>query len=326
MATFLYSALHFLVDFACAHAMYRSFSAGAAAYGYILIYNFCAFALQMPLGALIDTIAHRFRRLPEVFAAVGVGLTLLGAFTHPAILGLGNAMFHVGGGIGVIRDDDHRRWHGTALGVFVAPGALGLFLGAQLASVDIILLIGAAMFLLVLPLFRLPEMEQKVTAPSKTSPIPLLCCFLVVVLRSYVGMAVVFSWKSGFWLSLAAVCAVVLGKMAGGFCSARFGVKETSLCSLMAAAGCYLWSGDPLLGILALFFFNMTMPITLYQLVKRHSDLPGFCFGLLTFGLFLGFLPVYFNWALPVSGAALGCVGSAVSLLLLLPVVWRAKE
>ena len=323
MATFLYSALHFLVDFACAHAMYRTFSAGAAAYGYILIYNFCAFALQMPLGAIIDTLSDRFRRLPALFAAAGAALTLLGYFTHPGILGLGNALFHVGGGIGVIREDDHRSSKGVALGVFVAPGALGLFLGGQLAAVDIILLIAAAMLLLVLPLFRLPDVARMPAERGTHFGLPMLCCFLVVVLRSYVGLAVVFTWKSGFWMGLLAVSAVVLGKMAGGFASARFGVKPTSLLSLTAAALCYPGSENVLLGILALFFFNMTMPITLYQLVRRHPDLPGFCFGLLTFGLFLGFLPVYFNWQIPVSGGVLGCLGSVLSLILLLPVIRR---
>lgn len=324
MATAFYSALHFLVDFACAHAMFRWAAEGLLPD--VLVYNFCAFALQMPFGALMDLYGNRWKRLPALVAFLGAVLTLAGTLTHPAVLGVGNALFHVGGGIGVIREDDLRRWKGMALGVFVAPGALGLFLGGQLASVNIIPIIAISMVLLALGLFRIPGVEKISTGSGSGFGLPLLCCFLVVVLRSYVGMAVVFPWKSGFLPGLLAVCAVVLGKMAGGFAAARFGVRTTSLLSLTAAALCYLGSEAALSGILALFFFNMTMPLTLYQLVRRHPDLPGFCFGLLTFGLFLGFVPVYFGWLLPISGGALGCVGSALSLLLLLPVVWRTRK
>ena len=96
--TMLYSLLHFLVDGVCAWGMlgrFRGFDA-------ILLYNFCAFVLQLPLGAVLDRFGRR--RMPMVFAAAGCGLTLLGACTSPLLLGLGNALFHVGGGVDVIRD------------------------------------------------------------------------------------------------------------------------------------------------------------------------------------------------------------------------------
>jgi len=66
-----------------------------------------------------------------------------------------------------------------------------------------------------------------------------------------------------------------------------------------------------------IFFFNMTMPITLYLLVCKWKTMPGFSFGLLTFGLFLGFLPVYLGLNFQISGRIIGILGSVVSLLLL---------
>ena len=122
--TMLYSLLHFLVDGICAWGMlgrFRGFDA-------ILLYNFCAFVLQLPLGAVLDRFGGR--RTPMVFAAAGCGLTLLGACTSPLLLGLGNALFHVGGGVDVIRDGGKCE----KLGIFVAPGAMGLFLGGLLAG------------------------------------------------------------------------------------------------------------------------------------------------------------------------------------------------
>lgn len=328
MATFFYSVLHFLVDFACANAMFRYFTEGADGYWNILVYNFCAFALQMPLGTLLDAAIDRRDRLPALYAALGAALTIGGSFLHPAILGLGNALFHVGGGVGVIREDHARGWRGRALGVFVAPGALGLFLGGKLsgepmAAAAVLIL----MALLVLPLLRMPSHPALPDVERRSDDrIALFCCFAVVIVRSFVGMAVGFAWKQGFALSLASVVAVVLGKIAGGFAAAGFGTRKTVVCSLLIACGCYLLGNSPVFGIAALFFFNMTMPITLYQLALRYPRLPGFSFGLLTFALFLGFLPVYFGWELPVSDLVLGAVGCLCSLALLLPVCRRETQ
>lgn len=319
MTTICYSLLHFLVDLCCAYAMFRFFGEGSGGYANVLLYNFCAFALQMPLGALLD--GQKRGSAPRIWAAMGVICTALGSLLHPALLGLGNALFHVGGGVGVIREDSGRGWKGRALGVFVAPGALGLYLGGQMAGFDLTWVLFAALMLSLVPLLRLEDaMGGPAPREEKQSPVPMICCFVVVALRSWVGLSVGFAWKQGFWMGLIAVCAVVLGKAAGGFASARFGAKGTVIGSLGLACVCYLVSDIPLLGIFALFFFNMSMPITLYQLWLRHRALPGFSFGLLTFALFLGFLPVYMGWSLPVSGGVFGAVGSLVSLVLLLPV------
>ena len=59
-----------------------------------------------------------------------------------------------------------------------------------------------------------------------------LCCLLVVLLRSYLGMTVTFSWKTSMLGGLAAVLAVVLGKAAGGVLAARYGIVKVSTISL----------------------------------------------------------------------------------------------
>ena len=132
----------------------------------MILYNFCAFALQMPFGVILDMLqirleqrAHFYIKLqldqadamPEyknwlatkdffaienkkqmlclIIVAVGLLFTILGTVTHPVILGIGNALFHIGGGVGTIHEDTAKNWNGKGLGVFVAPGALGLYLG-----------------------------------------------------------------------------------------------------------------------------------------------------------------------------------------------------
>lgn len=315
MATGFYALLHFLVDGVCAWAMYGGFLAGSGSLSQMLVYNFCAFALQLPLGIIADRLEGR--KVPALFALLGTALTLAGAVTHPAVLGLGNALFHVGGGIGTIREDWSRDWKGRALGIFVAPGALGLFLGGQLAEAAspwLLIPLGIGMGLL---LWRTPHPMESQPQPVRCNGVLLaLSCFLVVVLRSHVGMAVSFPWKSGFWMGLLAVLMVVLGKMAGGLLAARFSMMWVTAASLVLAGAGYLLGDIPVFGLLALLCFNMTMPLTLYALVRRFPKNPGAVFGLLTFGLFLGFLPTAYGYELSLSGS-LGCL---LSLALLLPV------
>ena len=306
--TVLYSVLHFLVDGVCAWAMLGRLAGGAEEF---LLYNFCAFALQLPLGAVLDRLGGR--RMPAYFAGAGCVLTLAGAMLHPAVLGLGNALFHVGGGVDVIRDGGRCE----KLGIFVAPGAMGLYLGGLTAGKAPWLLLPAGA-VMALALFFIRGPGEISTAPSQKPPVFLLfACFTVVVLRSFVGFQVVFPWKMGA-LALAATAAVVLGKMAGGVLAARFGAKWVTAVSLTLAAVCYALGDIPLFGLLALLCFNMTMPLTLYALWRRFPDYPGAVFGSLTLALFVGFLPTCFGINIPIGGV----LGSFLSLALL----WKAVE
>ena len=342
--TAIYSVLHMFVDGVCAFAMFGTFLEREQGYAYVLIYNFCAFALQMPFGAVLDILNGKYRK-DISFAAVcmGVALTLIGAFTHPAVLGIGNALFHIGGGVGVIYEDESKGWRGRGLGVFVAPGAFGLYLGTQLAKngagTGWMYGAGAVMALacvwMACRLRRSKAAEHLFLGGTQTSSaqnaalreIILLaaCSLLVVILRSYIGMAVTFTWKTTVFAAVISTLAIVFGKAAGGFLAARFGFLRTAVISLAAAAVCYLLGGFMPVGVFALFLFNMTMPITLYLLIRKMPQLPGFSFGFLTFGLFLGFLPVYFELRILQNYSIIGCAGSIVSLLILVAGITGGK-
>lgn len=403
--TFLYSILHLLVDGMCALAMFGRYIPRKEGYLYILLYNFCAFVLQMPFGAALDILggkkAGRGRTDPAFLtAAAGVLCTIAGTGTHPVVLGVGNALFHVGGGVGTIGEDHARGSRGARLGIFVAPGALGLYLGSLAAkeseaaggtvgnpagsvpgkffevfrlwareldfwlagtAIVMLLLLGAGLLFLhrqgrkgspfVGPPVRygVPGEERSgcgedVPAPgvpfaggcdsdkgaetdacaAKTLPWGnrrmlrlAFCCLLVVVLRSYIGMSVAFPWKTGAVAGLFSVLAVVGGKVAGGLAAARHGSFRTAVVSLILASFCYLFSASMSMGLAALFLFNMTMPVTLYWMVRGWRGMPGFAFGFLTFALFLGFLPVYFALPSLWGGCVAGSLGSILSLLLM---------
>ena len=164
---------------------------------------------------------------------------------------------------------------------------------------------------------KTPAFEAVVSTIEKEEIGILLGCLVVVSLRSYIGMSVGFPWKSTLFAGAVAVLAVILGKVAGGFAAAGAGIGRTVVVSLLLSSLCYMFSQNMVAGVLALFLFNMTMPITLYLLVQKLKGLAGFSFGVLTFGLFLGFLPTYLGVHIPVDGRVLGCMGSILSLVIL---------
>ncbi len=340
--TIIYSFSHFLVDGICALAMFGNFIPREDGYFFILIYNFCAFALQMPLGVILDFLMekdkHGMINFSFLSAMLGIIITFAGAFTHPAILGIGNALFHAGGGVGTILEDRLENRQGRKLGIFVAPGALGLYLGTLLAKGGMWkeALLGTGILSVLIVIWAC--MRQRLSPPAQTilkkydigsdgqnkknafsfgTMVSIFCCMTVVILRSCLGMAATFPWKSGGLAGALAVLSIVAGKIAGGFASARYGFQRTVTISLGLAACCYLFSDLMPAGLAALFLFNMTMPITLYWLACCLPKMPGFAFGFLTFALFLGFLPGYFGLLPQTGGNLVGCAGSVISLLLL---------
>ena len=320
----LYSLAHFWMDLSCALLVFRTLSGEADFALCLLLYNFCAFALQMPLGLLADRLDRN-----GVAAASGCVLTALAYWIPGPVLaavtaGVGNALFHLGGGIDVLNKSRDRAW---ALGVFVSPGALGLYLGTlwgrgdapgvwagpaglALLSTGILWLCRRASGSL-----RSGNAPVDLAAPRGYGTLPPL--FLVVVLRSYMGMNQAFPWKSeGRW-ALLLTLALVLGKTAGGFAMDRLGAQKASAGSLGLAAALYLASALPLPGTLAVFLFNMTMPVTLWAAARAVPGAKGFTFGLLTFALFLGFLPSFLGWPSLLTGPANYAAVAVVSLVLL---------
>ena len=320
--TALLSVSHFAVDFSCALLIYRRFAAGSDVALVILLYNFCAFAMQMPFGILADSLGK-----PHRFAALGCGLCAL-AYLIPAaipgavILGLGNALFHVGGGCEVMETSPDRA---APLGVFVSPGAFGIYFGAILGAGSFPIWIAPIALVLLgagclLRKDTAPVVSHQTVSHSTGLINAILALSVVVVLRSYGGFAQVFEWKTGV-LALLAVCATVFGKTAGGFLSDRIGLGLGGVLSLGAAAVLFLFSWSPVCGLLAILLFNLTMPMTLFALARRLPERRGFSFGLLTFALFLGFLPKYFGSPAPLSTGLLLCIVCLVSLALYLPAV-----
>jgi len=309
----LYSIGHFLVDFACAYLMISLVaSAQETRLICLLLYNFCAFALQMPAGLITDKLDRN-----AAVAVSGFALTLLAFTLFPVpilcatVLGIGNCLYHVGGGIEVLHFSETRQWQ---LGVYVSPGAVGLFLGGMLARRALVALpVGFWMLLFAMAAvtgglhlvksLKTPSgnVEPSITCTARAPIAAVILLLLVVVLRSYVGMTLSFPWKTGVW-SFIAVCGVALGKTAGGFLADRLGAVRASVLSLSLCGILFLFSGNPVCGVLSVFLFNMTMPLTLFAMARVFPGARGFAFGMLTFALFLGYLPTHLDLPVPFAG------------------------
>lgn len=296
MVTGSYALAHFAVDLACAFCV---FSAGRAGPDVFLLYNFFAFAMQMPIGLLADRVNKNKLFALSGMALVGICLWLP-RFSLPiaCLLGLGNALFHIGGGLDVLNIANSKA---APLGIFVSPGAFGIYLGALAgksghgtAIVFLTLFFAGVLVSVFCRQSRIPG-NPPLQLPEQAAIQSAFCLFLVVVLRSLAGSCITFSWKTGAWVS-ASVCATVLGKALGGVAADRFGIKFTSVRSLALATVLYLFADFPIPGLAAILLFNMTMPITLHLLCMKMRNAKGFAFGLLTFALFLGFLPAYFGF------------------------------
>ena len=125
------------------------------------------------------------------------------------------------------------------------------------------------------------------------------------------------------WSWIFTAC-VVLGKTLGGFLYDRFGGVRTAVATLGAGAALFALSGYPPAGCAAVLLFNMTMPVTLRAAADLLAPRNGFSFGLLTFALFIGFIPVWMR--LPWTGSSTVYLGMCLlTLALLVPALWRKK-
>ena len=327
----VYSVAHAAVDFSCAFLVYRTMlnypELGLA----LLLYNFCAFALQMPFGLLADGWNRN-----GIVAAVGCALVaaayvpFLPAIVAAVIAGVGNGLFHVGGGLDVLNDSKEKS---SALGIFVSPGAFGLYFGGVLGrsgSLPLLLPVIVLILFACLILFTANRTYGGFTSLNEPAELTLprggilsaVLLTAVVALRSYMGFNQSLPWKgTGVWAVIVTI-ALVLGKAGGGFLSDRLGAKKATALSLGLAAVFYLLSGIPVCGTIAVFLFNMTMPITLWAAARLMPGGKGFAFGLLTFALFLGYLPTALGWPSILTTPLANALTAVVSAVILL---WGLK-
>lgn len=302
----LFSGVHALVDASCAALLFGMYKAGSMETGrfvfLLVLYNVLAFALQAPLGFLSDR-----RKRAYDFSSMGcllIAAALFASAYPPAaagLAGIGNALFHVGGGTVALKIKPGRA---SVPGIFVAPGALGLFLGTLVGNRGffdpwpfILSLLICASAILSMGRFGVFLIAEGGAKPSRSvkylEPVILLMA-AAIALRALTGMAVDFPWKADISLMAGLTLAVVLGKGLGGVLADRFGWTVTSVAGLLLSAPLLLYGFEyPFLGMAGLFLFNMTMPVTLVTLSNVLPGMEGFAFGLSTLAIISGSFPMF---------------------------------
>lgn len=338
--------LHCLVDFCCIYLMMQLVLPACQRTRlsdwliYTILYNFIAFAGQLPVGILGDWLQRNMNLI-----AVGLLLLLIAycgalfGFPIPYIvllLGIGNACFHVGGGRAAME------WKENAcqpVGIFVATGAFGVFGGKWVFGngmnwiIPMIVVLSVALLIQLIFCYHSEERNLPKQAFSikpvhgSWSLLMAFCCILVVVLRSFTGNIMQFPWSKG-WFALFLTLAIVLGKAGGGILADRFGIRSTIIGSLTICALLFLGANRfAICGLLAVFLFNMTMPITLSLLGMQFPHAKGMAFGALTFALFVGLIPSYFRNTADFTKPWVYCLLTVLSLVILYaPMLRNAKK
>lgn len=297
-----YSMAHCLIDLVCAVSLFSIWylwSPGILLMQKIIfIYSFLAFGLQPVLGWLSDAFSS-----PKLFAVLGCILSALGIMLLPfsfwftvVLAGLGNTLFHVGGGSISLNLTPYKS---LAPGIFVAPGVIGLTLGTIIGmsnSGNIWFFSGILIIMAIVLFFtKHSQDDKKIHQPQKNRfwLISLILIFFVIIGRSLLGFSWDLPWKSDLTLLLLMVLGVSLGKGVGGFLADKYGFTLVAVLGLILSAPMLIfYSNLPVVAILGIFLFQFTMPVTLtvmYRLFPKH---PGFAFGLPCLALFLGALPI----------------------------------
>lgn len=317
VTTFAYALCHFVVDFACVSTMLCAVSRvlGESGQGSmevvalsILLYDIVAFTLQLPIGIALDQLDKNSYAALLSYALVGAGVILslvpIALLEWPAILllAIGNALFHSAGGLSVLNISQK---HAGPSGIFIATGAIGVFLGtqsAQMGRLQIAFSLLVLLFLCALITLVVQKVNKKywnvhnvsfdIPRLSSNTLLAIALLSLVVALRSYVGMVMAFPWKSEMLLLVLSILGVFAGKALGGVVADRIGFRTTAIFSLIVAATLFVPSWEiPVMGLLGVFFFNFTMSITLASLANILPNAKGTAFGLASFSLAVGALP-----------------------------------
>lgn len=248
---------HFWIDFSCSWFIFQEVVGEAGWYTLLFFYNFFAFALELPLGVLLDRICEKNKGSLKGYSWTGIAgifLVLLALYGDiPLWLGVflagfGNAAFHVGTGALVLAVFPEKIWPS---GLFVSSGALGICLGKLLSGKTGMKIAMGIMLSLLFSTAVLGEATgkkkkkcreiQREKVPMATKGIlpetafdllSVLCIFMTVVLRSYQGMALSFPWNQTVKTGLILAGATAAGKLAGGIGADPTGMKKQLL---------YLW-------------------------------------------------------------------------------------
>jgi FSR family fosmidomycin resistance protein-like MFS transporter len=298
----VYSITHALIDAACAATVFAAVTVGPNEsqnlLHLVILYNVIAFSTQPMFGLLVDKFDLPVHSAVAGVLLIAVAILLVRApFLATLIAGVGNALFHVGGGVVCLNLASGKA---TLPGIYVAPGALGLMLGTLIGKGGhfvawpfILLLVSSALLIVRLPKPK-AAVHRKLPINLQWFEAVILLLLLSIAIRGIVGLSLDLDWKSNPALLIALTSAIVLGKALGGILGDKYGWTKVALAGLLISAPLLaFFTQVPAIAILGAFCFNLTMPITLTCLAEILPGKSGFAFGLTTLALIIGAGPTF---------------------------------
>ncbi len=295
--------IHALIDTASGAIVYAEIVQGRISFesigSMIIVYNALAFGTQFVVGWIAD-----YRRAYRYTALSGIWIMLLALvvqkYSHiPGVIlaGIGNSLFHVGAGAIVLQQSDGKA---CDAGIFVAPGAIGLviglWLGVQTFAWQLILAP-----LLILSAVMVSQLPAGLDAPTelKSAKIPifpiLVCVSLLLMsvsVRGTVGGFISGAWRDSQTAVFLLAFAAVAGKALGGMIADRIGWKTLSVSALLVSCPFIVFGTQHIMiALTGMFFFQLTMPVTLEAVYLAFPNRAGFAFGLPCLALLIGALP-----------------------------------
>ena len=326
---------HFLVDGVCVSAVLGFGAEGMMLSDAVVLYNTLAFSTQCAVGLLLDRINAKGRvpavRLSGLLACLGMSLVAAGTLVCPllkaadpvlalfamvTVVGLGNSLFHVAGGIVTLEKSGGKA---APLGVFVAPGAFGVTLGTLYPNIALWLAAALAAFAVLGVALYSKETRGSAghgraelnTGRNNSEPFPLAPAVLLtaaVAVRAIGGSTAAFTWKDTAADALILTLFVFLGKALGGFLCDRTGAKASAVVSIIPAAVLTAYFGHSMgLSLAGQLLINLTMPVTLWLLYRLMPKDPGLAFGLAASAL----------WPGTIIGMFIELTGAAGSVLII---------
>lgn len=299
-----YGFSHLVVDGICAAVVLKAATTAdtaSTAWGLIFTYNILAFGSQAFLGIGIDR-----RRVPQLAAVLGCLITgmssLIGTVPAAAICmaGIGNALFHAGGGAISLNV-----WPGrsAAPGLFVAPGAVGLALGTwtgkgmpELVGWPLLMLSAAACIAMFVQRSPVIAYERRVpdAVKARTGELVIaLLCFSVAI-RSLFGLTLTMPWNADLTFLLILTAAAFAGKAMGGILADRLGWFRMTTAAMLLATPLLSFGGRSAgCAVIGMFFFQAAMPVTVTAIAGMFPGSPAFSFGLASLALIIGAIPIF---------------------------------
>lgn len=263
----------------------------------LIIYNFLAFAFQPIIGIIAD-----IKKLNKPLLYLGLLLSAIAAFINmniylaAAIFGITNSMVHVGGAGITINNSEDRI---APLGVFVSLGALGIGIGALIPDIGRYIFGSLCIVILIISLLILKKAdnEKHYEAIIKDSKymsydlfiIPVILLFVAVFLRGFSGYLASPQFNKLIFDSILIFMGVGIGKAVGGFIADKIGINKTIIIFFLPSLIIFGFFRDiKALYIIGLLLINITMPLTLYLIIKCVKDFRNFAFGLTAALLMVG--------------------------------------